>query len=344
MVLPEYVKVNKLIIEEMLALEKGDKMLIPVSPGLPEAYDIALSAQQYAESIGVKADIFVISPFNRGDPPNQQLTAAAKEVDGLYQMTIFHALDLKETFDKLKIPMVFTGQAPGTDESLIRTMVRVDPYWQRDVGRAIANAFTEADTARITTRTGTDFTEDISKIPGEALSGFAADPEGTPWEYVPGSCPGIVEREWGVAQGKVVYDDGPYKGAVIVIENSRITDFEGGVPGELLKYDLGDKINDDDFMCPCEWGIGTNPNARMVAPNGRTLLEWERVRGLIHFHFGDSQPYPVMIDGKLVNPEWKPAKFHTGPNIWYPTVYLDEEIIVKDGIIVDKYYNPKKVA
>ena len=338
MVLPEYEKVNKLLIEDLLNLKKGDSMLIPVSAGIPEAYDIALSGMAYAEGIGVKADIFVIAPFKRGDPPNKQLTAAAKEVDGLYQMAPFHALDLKVTFDKCKIPMAYIGETPGTDESLIRTMVRVDPEWQRRVGRRIADAFTEADTARITTRTGTDFTEDISKLPGEALSGYAADPDGTPWEYVPGSCPGIVEREWGTAHGTVVYDDAPFEGAEIIIEDSRITGFGGGFVGERLKRDLGEKINDPDFMCPCEWGIGTNPNARMNAPNGRRLLEWERVLGLIHFHFGDSQPYPVIKDGVHTNPEWKPAKFHAGPNLWHPTVYLDDEVIVKDGVIQDKYY------
>lgn len=338
MVLTEYVKVNKLLIEDMLGLKKGDTMLIPVSAGIPEAYDIALSAQQYATGIGVKADIFVIAPRARGSPPNRELTSAAREVDGLYQMAPFHALDLKVTFDKCKIPMAYVSESPGIDESLIRTMVHVDAEWQRRVGRRIANEFTEADEARITTRTGTDYTEDISKIPGEALSGYAADPEGTPWEYVPGSCPGIVEREWGVANGKVVYDDGAYKGAEIVIEDSRIASFGGGFQGELLQRHLGDRINDPDFMCPTEWGIGTNPRARMVAPNGRSLLEWERVLGLIHFHFGDSQPYPVMKDGKLTNPEWKPAKFHEGPNLWYPTVYLDDKLIVKDGVIQEEYY------
>jgi hypothetical protein len=340
LVLSEFQKVNKLLIGDCLGLKEGDSMLIPVSAGVPEAYDIALSAQRYAEGIGVKADVFVISPFKRGDPPNERLTAAAREVDGLYQMAPFHALDLKVTFDKLKIPMIYVGETPGTDESLIRTMVRVDPHWQRKVGRRIADEFTDADTATITTRTGTDYTEDITGIPGEALSGFAADPEGTPWEYVPGSCPGIVEREWGPANGKVVYDDGPFEGAVIVIEENRIVGFEGGFEGERLKRSLEEKIEDEDFMCPCEWGIGTNPNARMVAPNGRRLLEWERVMGLIHFHFGDSQPYPVMKDGELVNPEWKPAKYHAGPNIWYPTVYLDDKLIVKDGVIQETYLHP----
>jgi len=337
LVLPEFVKVNKLLIEDMLGLRKGDRMLIPVSAGIPEAYDIALSAQRYAESVGIKADIMVIAPFKWGDPPNEVLTAAAKEVDGIYMMAPFHALDLKVTFDKLKIPMIYVGESPGTDESLIRTMLRVDPYKMREEGWKIADAFTEADEVRITTRTGTDYTEDISGIVGEALSGFASDPRGTPWEYVPGACPGIVERRWGTAYGKVVYDDGPFKGAVIVIEGSRIVDFEGGPAGERLRHWLGDRIYDEDFMCPCEWGIGTNPNAMMIAPNGRRLLEWERVRGLIHFHFGDSQPYPVMHEGKLINPEWKPAKFHTGPNIWYPTVYLDDKLIVKDGVIQEPY-------
>jgi len=337
MVLPEFVKVNKILIEDMLGLKKGDTMLIPVSAGVPEAYDIALSAQAYANSIGVKADIFTIAPRGRGDPPNKELTSAAKDVDGLYQMAPFHALDLKLTFDKKRIPMAYIGETPGTDESLIRTILEVDPYKMKEEGRKIADEFTKANEARITTRTGTDYKEDISGIPGEALSGFASDPEGTPWEYVPGSCPGIVETRWGTANGKVVYDDGSYKGAIIVIKDSKIIDFEGGPPGDRLKNWLGDRIHEDDFICPAEWGIGTNPNARMLAPNGRQLLEWERVRGLIHFHFGDSQPYPVIHEGKLINPEWKPAKFHTGPNIWYPTVHLDDKLIIKDGIIKDPY-------
>lgn len=337
MVLPEYMKVNKLLIQDLLGLKKGDTMLIPVSAGMPEALDIALSAQAYAETIGVKADIFALAPFKTGDPPNRELTNAAKEVNGLYQMAPFHALDLKITFDKLKIPMIYVGETPGTDESLVRTMLRVDPFKMREEGRKIADAFTEADTVRVTTRTGTDYTEDVKGIPGEALSGFAADPEGTPWEYVPGSCPGIVERKWGPANGRVLYDDGPYHGAVLVIKDNRIAEIEGGFVGERLKHWLGNRIYDKDFMCPCEWGFGTNPNAVMVASNGRRLLEWERVRGLIHFHFGDSQPYPVMHEGKLTNPEWKPAKFHSGPNLWYPTVYFDEKLIVKDGIIQEPY-------
>jgi hypothetical protein len=146
-----------------------------------------------------------------------------------------------------------------------------------------------------------------------------------------------VERAWGTAHGTVVYDDGPYKGAKIVIEDTRITGFGETLADLVLKEHLGARIDDPDFMCPCEWGIGTNPNARMVAPNGRSLLEWERVPGLIHFHFGDSQPYPVMQNGKLTNPEWKPAKFHEGPNLWYPTVYLDDKLIVKDGVIQKPY-------
>lgn len=333
MVLPEYFKVNKLLIEDMLGLKKGDSMLIPVTAGTPEAYDMALSALEYAEGVGIKAQIMTVGPTKKEDPPNAALTAAAKEVNGLYMMAPFNTLDLKVTFDKLKIPMAYIGETPGTDESLIRTMLRVDPYKMKEEGWKIADAFTEANEVRITTQTGTEYTEDITGITGEALSGFAADPNGTPWEYVPGACPGIVELKWGVANGKVVYDDGRFKGAVIIIEGSRITDIQGGIPGEQLKEWLGEKINDPDFMCPCEWGIGNNPNAVMVAPNGRQLLEWERVRGLIHFHFGDSQPYPVMHQGKLVNPTWKPAKFHSGPNIWYPNVYLDDKLIVKNGII-----------
>lgn len=334
------VKANKVMIEDMLGLKKGDTMLISTSPRVP--WELAESAREYAEGIGVKASILSFARA-RGEPPSEAITSLALESDGIYGLG-GGGWDIKKLVEA-KIPYILIGGAPGIDESLVRTIVNVDPEKMREEGWEIADAFTEADEVRITSRLGTDYTEDISGIVGEALSGYASDPRGTPYEYVPGSCPGIVElRDKYTANGKLVFDGllgergtAHPEPITLIVKDSKIVDIQGGAEAEKLKRRIQsylEKAEDpENFYFPVEWGIGTNPNARVVAPNGRRYLEWERVRGAIHMGFGTIQPYPVFHEGKLINPDWEPAKFHSDLLMLYPTVYLDDKLIVKDGFI-----------
>lgn len=335
LVLPEFVKVNKLLIEDMLGLKKGDKMLILTSADVP--YDIAESAQIYAESIGIESYILNTFPQSKKNLPNKIVTSIAKEMDGIYLLSGWNSIDFKEIVNH-KIPLIYIGGAPGIDECLIRTMIHVDIYKLKEEAWKIANAFTEAKTVRITSKQGTDYIEDIDGVYGEALCGFACDPMGTPWEYVPPACPGIVENKKGKSNGKVVFDAyisgiGVLRELVTVyVEEGKIINIEGGRQAEEFRQ-LIESFDKSNFNFPVEWGIGTNPNARLISPSGRILIEWERVRGTVHIGMGDFQPYPVFHEGKLVNPEWKPAKYHCDGMIWAPTIYLDDRLIVKDGFI-----------
>jgi len=335
MVLTEFVKVNKILIEDMLGLKSSDEMLILTSAEVP--YDIAESAQIYAESKGIKSYILNVPPRPKEAPPSKAISSIAKEVDGIYLLSGWDSLNFKEIVNH-KIPLIFIGGAPGIDECLIRTMVHVDVYKLKEEAWKIADAFTEAKTVRITSKQGTDYIEDIDGVYGEALCGFACDPMGTPWEYVPPACPGIVENKKGKSNGKIVFDAyiseiGVLREPVTVhIEKGEIIDIEGGRQAEEFRQ-LIESFDQSNFNFPVEWGIGTNPNARLISPSGRILIEWERVRGTVHIGMGDFQPYPVFHEGKLVNPEWKPAKYHCDGMIWAPTVYLDDKIIVKNGFI-----------
>jgi len=333
-------KANRIMIEDMLGIKKGDRLLITTSPSVP--WELADSVREYAEGIGVKTRILSVGRMY-GEPPSEAITSLARESDGIYNLG-GGGWDQKKIVEA-KVPQILVGGAPGIDESLVRTVVNVDPEEMRREGWKIADAFTEANHVRITSRLGTDYTEDISGIVGEALSGYASDPRGTPWEYVPGSCPGIVElRDKYAANGRLVFDGqlgdrgttNP-EPITVIVRNSKILDIQGGPEAEKLKQRIHDYLekaeNKDDFYFPVEWGIGTNPNATVVAPNGRRYLEWERLRGGIHMGFGSIQPYPVFHEGKLINPEWEPAKFHSDLLMLYPTVHLDDKLIVKDGII-----------
>lgn len=334
MVLPEFVRVNKLLIEEMLGLAKGDKMLIVTTPEVPA--DVAESAQTYAETVGIESYLLTVHG-HRGSPPSKIVTSVAKEVNGIYLLSGWGSLDFKQVVEH-KIPLIYVAGAPGIDESLIRTMLNVDNHKLKEEAWKIADAFTEAKTVRVTSKQGTDYSEDISDLYGEALCGFACDPMGTPWEYVPAACPGIVESRSVTSNGKVVFDAyisgiGVLREPVTVyVEKGKIVKFEGGRQADQFKQQL-EGFDQTNFNFPVEWGIGTNPKAELVSPSGRILIEWERVRGTVHMGMGDPLPYPVHYRGKLVNPEWKPALHHCDGMMWSPTVYLDDKLIVKDGFI-----------
>jgi len=335
LVLPEFVKVNKLLIEEMLGLSKGDEMLVLTTPEAPS--DVAESTQTYAESIGIKSYVLSVHPQAKGSPASKIITSIAKEVDGIYLLSGWGSLDFKEVVEH-RTPLIYIAGAPGIDESLIRTMLGVEIRKLKEEAWKIADAFTDAKMVRITSRQGTDYTEEIAHIYGEALCGFACDPMGTPWEYVPPACPGIVETKKGTSNGKVVFDAyisgiGVLREPVTVyVDGGKITRIEGGRQAEQFKQ-LLESFDQSSFNFPAEWGIGTNPNAELVGPSGRILIEWERVRGTIHMGMGDLQPYPVHYKGKLINPEWKPALHHCDGMMWTPTVYLDDKLTVKDGFI-----------
>lgn len=338
MVHHRFILANKILMRDMLGLEKGDSVLITATPTTPS--DIIESTMSHAEGMELNCQILItrdsVDPHEKlGDA----VTNFAKEFAGIYCMgdSAFDAKKVIEAGSKI----IYVGEGLGIDESLVRTIADVDVFKLRDEAWKIVEPFDEGTTFRITSKDGSDFTLDISGALGYPTHGFANDPAGVPWDFEPPATPGIDAQPVlkDKAYGKIVFDG--YISEIGVLREPVICTFERGqivkVDGGIQAKQFWQRIKDWPEKYHAEIEIGTNPNAMLITPNGRVLQEWERVRGCVHIGMGDWMPYPVYRDGKLVNPGWKPARHHCDGMMWAPTVTIDDKVIVKDGIIQKPY-------
>jgi len=335
MVDPRFWEANKRILKDLLGMKEGEKMLITATSQTP--YDILESVMVHADSIGIKSQLLIANVPRRES--SKEATEFAKQFDGIYMMG-GGFFDTKEVIDAGGKYLV-VGGGPGIDESLVRTIADVDIYKLKDEAWKITEEFDKGSELRITCKKGSDFTLDIKGALGYPTHGFANDPKCCPFDFLPPATPGVDAQPVlkNKAHGKIVFD--AYVSPVGVLREPIELTFEKGqivkVEGGVQAVQFWEYIKDWPEKYHAEIEIGTNPNARLTAPNGRVLQEWERVRGEIHIGMGDWMPYAVYRDGKLINPEWKPARHHCDGMMWAPTVSIDGKIIVKEGIIQKPY-------
>jgi leucyl aminopeptidase (aminopeptidase T) len=105
-------------------------------------------------------------------------------------------------------------------------------------------------------------------------------------------------------------------------DHGRLTAIDGGSEATRLSNLLA-SLEDENAYEFAAWGIGTNPGAALLGED--PSFEGERVYGWTHVSTGSSAALP----GGTVE-----AKIHLDGIISQPSVYLDEEAILKDGKFV----------
>ena len=105
-------------------------------------------------------------------------------------------------------------------------------------------------------------------------------------------------------------------------DKGRLVAIEGGSEATRLSNLLA-SLEDENAYEFAAWGIGTNPGAALVGED--PSFEGERVHGWTHVSTGSSAALP----GGTVQ-----AKIHLDGIISQPTIYLDDEVILKDGKFV----------
>lgn len=341
MVLQEFWKVNKIIFGDQFGMKEGDTMLIITAP---ITLDVAEATQEHAMSMGVKAPIITPPPqllYGLGEYC-KAVQAVLPEINFIYSIAGNRGgwwLLAKEALAH-GVKVLGVGSGLGIDDSLVRTMVRVDAYKLKEEASRIGEAFTEADTLRITSREGTDYTEDISGKVGTPGFVWADDPKGQPYEFLPLATPGIDRQPpIGTGNGTIVFDAfidmfGILREPVkLTVVNDEIKKIEGGLEADRFRAYLS-KFPEKYLA---EIQIGINPNATLMDSVRGGREQYERVRGALHIGMGDLMPYPVYDGEKLINPDWKPAIHHCDGLMLKPTVYLDDKIVVKDGVIQKPY-------
>ncbi|MCC5895682.1 MAG: aminopeptidase [Alkalibacterium sp.] len=103
---------------------------------------------------------------------------------------------------------------------------------------------------------------------------------------------------------------------ILTIDNGRLTEATGNQGRELL-----DILGDEEGRTIAEFGIGTNPSARITG----VVLEDEKVYGTIHIAFGSNKPFGGVTE----------AGVHIDCVVKTPTVWIDDVKIMEQGTMLD---------
>ena len=200
--------------------------------------------------------------------------------------------------------------------------IRMSPKLAEKMGEPMARAITRGSEVRITTPKGTDVTFGIKNRKAGIFAGRCHKRRkiaSSSFEvYVP-----IVET---VTEGRVIADGSlGYLGKIgkpveLIFEKGYLVEINGGDDAKRLrKYMKG--FNDSEIYCAAELGIGLNTKSQC---RGICYIEDESTYKTFHIGFGRN----IALGGS------HEAKGHFDIVTYYPSIYVDENIIMRDGEII----------
>jgi leucyl aminopeptidase (aminopeptidase T) len=266
--------------------------------------------------------VLVVIPTRRSTPqePPASVTAAMQATDIIFLYTTYSLSHSSARVLAQKAGARVISMPGVTEDGFLRTL-SVDMAGLADLTNRLAERVAQARTARVTTALGTDMYYELEH-PVTAMDGICKQPGEI--DFFP---PGLflsVPRE-GSSSGTAVVD-----GAITQIgrlaspvtlrfEAGHLVKIDGGGEAARLEQLLA-SLEDANAYQFAAWGIGSNPGAALVGDD--PSFEGERVFGWTHVSTGSNATFP----GGTVR-----AKIHLDGIIGRPTIYLDEELILRDG-------------
>lgn len=307
------------VLYKCMGLKKEEDLLI-VSDSETESlgdlfYDVAVSGGIPAQSVNYAA-----LPMDGMEPP-AEVAEALLHCDVAILVTsrsLTHTRARHAASDK----GVRIASLPGFTEAMLGAPMMVDYDEMTELSQKVAKMLTEAETARVVTPHGTDFTMSLKGRTGEDDCGIYNTPGA--FGNLPAGEAYIAPLE-GTAEGILVYDasmggigllDEPIR---VTVEKGEAVKVEGGKEAAALNAMLEEAGRPGRNIA--ELGIGTNRGASL---NG-DVLEDEKVLGTIHIALGDNANFggkveaPCHLDGLLTEPD----------------LYLDGKLVMRAGRLID---------
>lgn len=302
-------------------LQKGERALVVCDT---DNIDIAKALCYAIRNVGAEWSLAVMEPRStHGEDPTEAIANAMLGADVVFAPTRFSLSHAKARETANEKGVRFISMPDYTREMMKGGALDADFLEIYKSVKRIQNILTEAKEIRITTPAGTDVTLRCEGRVGNEVSGVCRTP-GT-W----GSPPNIevnVSPIENLTQGTVVVDGSipmPEIGVitedlVLTITDGRISNFEGGVQADMFQQ-LLKKDNNPANLVLAEFGIGLNDKAVLCG----SMLEDEGCYGTAHFGFGHNAD-----QGGKNN-----ASVHIDAVYKKPTVIVDNEIVMKDGVL-----------
>jgi leucyl aminopeptidase (aminopeptidase T) len=303
-------------VKDCMGVKPGEKVLVITDEPLRK---IGYALWESARQIGTEAVITEIVPRKtHGEEPPAPISELMKHFDVILIPTsksLSHTDSRREASKK----GVRIATLPGiTEESMIRTL-NADYYGIAKRSEKIAEILTNGSSVRITTARGMDVNLDINERNGYADTGINQKPG--EFSNLPAG-EGYIAPLEGKSDGVIVIDGSMAGVGKLKDEVIRVV-VKGGFASEITGGEAADKFH--SLIKPfgklafnlAELGIGTNDKAQVTG----NVLEDEKVMGTVHLAFGDNKS----MGGTIRVPS------HLDGVIMKPTVYVDDNLIMKDG-------------
>ncbi|MFH0943182.1 MAG: aminopeptidase [Candidatus Beckwithbacteria bacterium] len=301
-------------LNQCLVAKSGESVLIVNDP---TRTDLVGSFKTAAKEITDKVEVITF-PGTKGNGQEPTLVVAQKLLSAniAFLITRYSLSHTKARKNACEAGCRIASM-PGITLEMIARTLSADYLKIAKLSNQLANILTKADTARLTSPSGTNLSFMLTNRLGFADTGIYTKPGS--WGNLPAgeACIGPLENK---TQGTLVIDgaladidlDQPIK---ININNGFATNITGGNAAKKLKSQLN-AVGPEAFQI-AELGIGTNPLAILQSD----ILEAEKVYGTCHVALGNNLSY-----GGTIN-----VPFHSDGLITQPTLTIDGKIILKAG-------------
>lgn len=309
----------RVALEKCACVRPGERVLVVTDTMRDQSVAHALVGAAMAAEAEAVLTVIPTRRLTPQEPPSAVL-AAMQATDVVFLYTTYSLSHSNARVQAQKAGARVISMPGVTEDGFLRTL-SVDMERLAGLTNRLAARVARARTARVTTPLGTDMRYELGH-PVTAIDGVCQKPGEL--DFFP---PGLflsVPHE-GSATGKAVVD-----GAITQIgrlsspltmtfANGRLVKIDGGSEASRLEQLLA-SLEDENAYRFAAWGIGSNPGAALVGED--PSFEGERAYGWTHVSTGSNATFP----GGTVR-----AKIHLDGIISRPTIYLDDEMILKDG-------------
>jgi leucyl aminopeptidase (aminopeptidase T) len=280
--------------------------------------DIGMTLFAEAKKICNEAFYLEMKPREtNGEEPPDQVASMMKKVDVVICPTA-KSMTHTDALRRAKDLGVRVATMPGITEEIMIRCLSADYKKIIELTDVVAKKLEKASKIRVETKAGTDMTMFVRGRKVISSTGVLRNigetgnlPSGEVYlAPVEGKSSGLIILDGSVAGIGLLNE--PIN---INIKNGYAREIYGGEEADRLK-ELLDQAGKDAYALG-EFGIGTNYKAKL---SGK-ILEDEKVKGTIHFAFGNN----VSMGGKIN------VKIHIDGLVKKPTIYVDEEMIMQAG-------------
>ncbi len=312
----------RILVETCAGVRSGEHCVIVTDS---ERVSIARAIADATSGLGGEPSILVSPPRSiDNEEPIPPVAASMLRADVIF-LPVTHALaHTVAVRSAISEGARVVSMSAFTERMMVEGGLFTDFAKRRPVCQTMARRLTEATLVRVTNPAGTDLSFSVDGRSGNSHACIVDEPGFTAVPNIEANTSPVE----GTTDGVLVVDGSiPYYGVGVVEDPVRfeiaegfVRSIDGGAQADLLR-DLLARQDDRWVYNIAQFAIGLNPECREFTGE---MLNDEGVNGTIHIGIGTSSSLGGVVQ----------AKTHFDAIIRKPTVWLDNDAVIRDGEIL----------